>query len=77
MSDSAASVSQSEREAPSMFLTAVVPPEERHLLFTDGATVYDITSLTREEIVNCCVRHYGVEVSAADLQQLCGNCRMA
>ncbi|SRR6266550_3949601 len=55
------------REAIDEFLDAVVPPDERPYIVTDLASVFDVTSLSADEIKERCLQTYGVRPSKEDL----------
>jgi hypothetical protein len=64
-----ASSEQTERarEAIDEFLDAVIPAEERPYIVTDLANVFDVTTLSADEIKERCLRIYGVRLSEEDL----------
>jgi len=55
------------RKAIDEFLDAVVPSEERPYIVTDKASVFDVTSLSPDEIKERCLNRYGVRLSDEDL----------
>src|SRR2546428_1050753 len=64
-----ASSEQTERarKAIDEFLEAVVPSDERPYIVTDIASVFDVTSLSADEIKERCVRTYGVRPAEENL----------
>jgi hypothetical protein len=58
---------QRSREHIDRIISALVSKDERPYIVTDDATIFDVTSLDESELVERCIREFGVRPTHDEL----------